>query len=125
MDKKGFPGPGCEQDCLKEGLSGWGRPEASGISFSSSHSGGWDRIAGAGHRNLPLFQLEGKCHKCYPSGIRAQALPYPTPVGLVRRAFSELLSPGSPNRQAPSSLKADHWHGCTEQGLGVSKAGLE
>lgn len=66
LDKEGVPRI-CElvrdpagRDCSKEGLGGWVRPQASGISFSSSHSGGWDRIAGTGHRNLPLFPARGE-----------------------------------------------------------------
>lgn len=66
---------------MKEGPSDWVRPEASGISFSSSHSGGWGRIAPTGHRNLPLFPAGGEMPQILPfscpSSILAQPLPFP------------------------------------------------
>lgn len=60
---------------MKEGRNAWVRPEASGISFSSSHSGGWDRIAHEDTGICLCFQREGKCHKSFPSP--AQPLPFP------------------------------------------------
>lgn len=59
-DLRAGDGPGEELDCLKEGPSHWVRPEASGISFGSRHLRGWDRIAHATHRNLPLFPAGGE-----------------------------------------------------------------
>lgn len=100
-------------DGLLEGLKAVLRPEAIGISFSCSHSGGWDRIAGSGHRNLPLFPAGGEMPQVLPLSYPPAFVPssaLPSIEGSVQRAHRHTSFPRVPivgplpltrQRQAP------------------------